>query len=102
MSVNVRITSPGSFSRGKSRKEWGLPGRGPVKCITNMGILEPDENTGEFVLTAIYPGVTFAQVKANVGWALKAKEPLQGVALPTAQEIKLLREKLDPKKLHIK
>ena len=96
------ITSPGSFSQGKSRKAWGMPGRGPVKCITNMGILEPDEKTGEFVLTAIYPGVTFDQVKANVGWALKVQSPLQGVALPTAQEIKLLRDKLDPKKLHIK
>ena len=90
------------MSKGKTRAQWGHPGRGPVKCITNMGILEPDEKTGEFALTAIYPGVSFDQVKANVGWPLQAKEPLQGVALPTAREIKLLREELDPKKLHIK
>jgi glutaconate CoA-transferase subunit B len=96
------ITSPGSFSKGKKRSEWGHPGRGPVKCITNMGILEPDGDSGEMTLTAIYPGVTLEQVRANVGWALKAREPLAGVALPTAHEIKLLREKLDPKKLHIK
>jgi len=96
------ITSPGSFSKGKKRAEWGHPGRGPVKCITNMGILEPDAESGEMVLTAIYPGVTIDQVRANVGWTLKTKDPLAGVALPTAQEIKLLREKLDPKKLHIK
>jgi len=96
------ITSPGSFSKGKTRAQWGHPGRGPVKCITNMGILEPDEKTGELVLTAIYPGVTVDQVRANVGWALKVQDPLQGVALPTAHEIKLLREKLDPKRLHIR
>ncbi|MDD5629464.1 MAG: CoA-transferase subunit beta [Elusimicrobia bacterium] len=96
------ITSPGARSKGKTRAQWGHPGRGPVKCITNMGILEPDDQTGELVLTAIYPGVTVEQVRANVGWALQARSPLQGVALPTAREIKLLREKLDPKRLHIK
>lgn len=96
------ITSPGTFSRGKSRRDWGMPGKGPVKVITNMGILEPDEKTGELVLTALYPGVTLEQVKANVGWPLKAQEPLRSVELPTQHEISLLREKLDPKKLHIK
>jgi len=96
------ITSPGSFSRGKKRSEWGHPGRGPVKCITNMGILEPVGDKGEMVLTAIYPGVTLEQVRANVGWPLQAREPLKPVDLPTAHEIRLLREKLDPKKLHIK
>ncbi|MDD5655948.1 MAG: CoA-transferase subunit beta [Elusimicrobia bacterium] len=96
------ITSPGSYARGKSRAQWGLPGRGPVKCITNMGVLEPEGENGELVLTAIYPGVKIDQVKAAVGWPLQAKEPLGSVDLPTAAEIRLLREKLDPKRLHIK
>jgi glutaconate CoA-transferase subunit B len=77
-------------------------GKRVKKVITNMGILEPDEKTGELVLTSLYPGVTKEQVQDNVGWNLKGRPSLLEVALPHGHEIKLLREKLDPKKLHIK
>jgi glutaconate CoA-transferase subunit B len=66
-----------------------------------MGILEPDE-TGELALTALYPGVSFDQVQENIGWSLKKAPRLADVALPTAKEFDLLRNKLDPKRLHIK
>lgn len=72
------------------------------KVITNMGILEPDPKTGELALTALYPGVTAEQVQENVGWKLASRLPLQTVALPSQNELTLLREKLDPKRLHIK
>ena len=54
------------------------------------------------ILTALHPGVTFEQVRENVGWALKKTDPLKTSPLPSAQEIELLRTKLDPKRLHIK
>ena len=76
-------------------------GKRVKKVITNMGILEPDD-TGELVLTALYPGVTFEKVQENVGWALRKAPRLNEVALPTENEIELLRVKLDPKRLHIK
>jgi glutaconate CoA-transferase subunit B len=95
------ITSPGQRSKGKSRKELGMPGAGPVKVITDKGILEADSETGEMVLTSIYPGVTVDDVKSNVGWALRARERLVEVAPPTPQELHLLRDVLDPKKLYL-
>jgi len=55
------------------------PGQRIKKVITNMGILEPNEKTGELELTALYPGVTVEQVKENVGWKLNVREPLGGV-----------------------
>ncbi len=76
-------------------------GKRVAKIITNMGILEPGDG-GEMTLTALYPGVTFAQIQENVGWPLKQKSPLATVSLPSKQEIDLLRNKLDPKRLHIK
>ncbi len=79
------------------------PGGKVKKVITNMGILERGPETGgELVLTALYPSCTFEQVQANVGWKLKAREPLSSVEPPTEAEVRLLREKLDPKRLHIK
>ncbi len=76
-------------------------GKRVKKVITNMGILEPDE-TGELTLTSSYPNVTFEQIQENVGWKLKRKNVLLPVALPMKHEIDLLRNKLDPKRLHIK
>ena len=96
------ITSPGTRSHGKSRKEWGMPGAGPVKVITDKCILEPNAETGELEVSALYPGATLADVRANVGWALRAREPLGTVAPPSAEDVRLLRERLDPDRLHIR
>jgi glutaconate CoA-transferase subunit B len=76
-------------------------GKRVKNVITNMGILEPDE-TGELTLTSSYPNVTFEQIQENVGWKLKRKNILLPVALPMKHEIDLLRNKLDPKRQHIK
>ncbi len=50
-----------------------MPGAGPVKVITDKGILERDPETGEMVLARLYPGVTVDEVKANVGWPLRVR-----------------------------
>lgn len=95
------LTSPGQRCKGKTRQELGMPGAGPVKVITDKGILESDPESGEMVLTALYPGVTLEDVKANVGWPLQARTELGLVAPPTGEELRLLREVLDPKKLFL-
>ncbi|MFN8652097.1 MAG: CoA-transferase [Gemmatimonadales bacterium] len=94
------LTSPGQRSKGKSRKELGMPGAGPVKVITDKGILERDE-TGEMVLTGLYPDVTVDEVKAGVGWPLKVRDHLDQLTPPSAKELDLLRNVLDPKKLYL-
>jgi glutaconate CoA-transferase subunit B len=78
-----------------------MPGAGPTRIITDKGILESDTGTGEMVLTALYPGVTVDEVKANVGWPLQSRETLGEVAPPGLEELRLLREVLDPKKLYL-
>jgi glutaconate CoA-transferase subunit B len=95
------ITSPGQRCRGKTRKELGMPGAGPIKVITDKGVLEHDPATGEMILTGLYPGVTADEVKAVVGWPLRVRGHLDQLAPPTAEELRLLREVLDPKKLFL-
>lgn len=96
------ITSPGQNCRGIRRKDLGMPGAGPIKIITDKGILEADPGSGEMVLTALYPGVAVEDVRKGVGWELKIREPLGSVLPPSAEEVRLLREKLDPQKLFLK
>jgi glutaconate CoA-transferase subunit B len=96
------LTSPGHRCRGVPRRELGLPGAGPVKVITDKAVLEADPETGELMLTAVYPGVRPDDVQQGVGWRLEMRTTLLTVPPPTARELQLLREVLDPQRLFLK
>jgi glutaconate CoA-transferase subunit B len=96
------ITSPGHRARGGTRRELGMPGAGPLKVITDKGILEPDPESGELVLTAVYPSVSVDEVRARVGWPLRARDTLGRVEPPDATALHLLRDVLDPHQLYLK
>jgi len=96
------ITSPGHRSHGRTRQELGMPGAGPVRVVTDKGVLEADPETGELVLAALYPGVTTAEVRAAVGWPLRCRATLAPVAPPDPGELQLLRDVLDPRRLYLK
>ncbi len=96
------VTSPGHRCRGRSRDELGLPGAGPVKVITDLAVLAPvavddgEAAAGELVLAALYPGRTADEVCERVGWPLRSASRVVTVAPPSAEELALLREELDP------
>jgi glutaconate CoA-transferase, subunit B len=96
------VTSPGHRYRGARRSQQASPGAGPVMVITDMGILEPDAESGELVLAALYPGVTAGMVAKGIAWPLKSRASLRDVPPPTPQELDLLRHRLDPHKLFLK
>ncbi len=96
------VTSPGHRYAGRTRRELGMPGAGPVKVITDKAVLEGDEVSGEMVLAGLYPGVSVDEVQSGVGWPLARRERLEAVAPPTATELRVLRNVLDPKGLFLK
>src|SRR5512136_24228 len=65
------LTSAGFLSGRIEREAAHLRGGGPQAVVTDVGIMEPGES-GELVLTALHPGCTVEQAKANTGWELKA------------------------------
>jgi glutaconate CoA-transferase, subunit B len=95
------ITSPGHRSKGRTRRELGMPGAGPVKVVTDKAVLEADES-GEMILAAVYPGVGEQEVRGGVGWPLRARPDLVTAAPPTDRELHLLRDVLDPQRLFLK
>ena len=96
------ITSPGHRSHGRTRRELGMPGAGPVRVITDRGILDTDPaRDGELVLTALYPGVSVDEVRASVGWPLVARESLDQVEPPTEEVLRVLRQELDPERRYV-
>jgi glutaconate CoA-transferase subunit B len=94
-------TSAGFLSGRSEREAAGLRGGGPLAVVTDIGILEPDEN-GELVLTALHPGRTSEEAIANTGWELKVSANLRFTAPPTAEELLILREDLDPQGIYLK
>jgi glutaconate CoA-transferase subunit B len=90
------VTSPGHLSGGDSRARLGLPGGGPELMITDKGILNFDNPEREMQLSALYPGVAVNDVQAEVGWPLKLREKIEEVTAPSLEELRLIREELDP------
>jgi len=90
------LTSPGHLTGGDSRAQLGLPGGGPELVITDKAILNFANPQREMQLSALYPGVTGKDVQAEVGWPLRVAEPIQEADVPTNEELRLIREELDP------
>jgi glutaconate CoA-transferase subunit B len=81
-------TSGGHFA-GRARS--GARGRGPSVIVTDVGILKPRAETGEFTLSAIYPGIPADEARAAIGWPLTVLPELETCAAPTAPELAELR-----------
>ncbi|HBX68235.1 MAG TPA: 3-oxoadipate--succinyl-CoA transferase subunit B [Chloroflexi bacterium] len=94
-------TSAGFLSGRAEREAAGLRGAGPQAVVTDLGIMEPDE-TGELVLTALHPEKTAEQARENTGWDLRVAAQLSTTEAPTGEELRILREELDPERIHLK
>ncbi len=92
------VTSVGYGDGPGARERLGLPGRGPVKVITDLGVLEPDPQTCELTMTTLHEGVELEQAKEATGWDLKVAESIERTPPPTAEELSALRDLLDTQK----
>jgi glutaconate CoA-transferase, subunit B len=89
-----RVDFVTSFGHGRGpgeRARLGLRGAGPTQVITDLGVLRPDPETVELVLTQVHPGVTVDQVRAATGWELRVAADLTQTPEPTAAELAALR-----------
>jgi glutaconate CoA-transferase subunit B len=86
------VTSVG-YGRGPDdRRRLGLPGAGPVKVITDLGVLEPAPDTRELMLTQLSPGRTVQQAREATGWDLRVAEEPVAQQPPTDTELAVLRQ----------
>jgi glutaconate CoA-transferase subunit B len=95
------MTSAGFMSGRSDRQKAGLRGGGMLAVVTDIGMMEPDEN-GEMILTALHPGRTVEQARENTGWDLKVAPQIKTTELVTENELRILREELDPTGLYLK
>lgn len=96
------VTSPGHRINGQGRRELGMPGAGPTTVVTDKAILQADPESGELMLSALYPGEDIAQVTDRIGWPLQSRNHLALVHPPTDEDLHLLRDVLDPNGIYLK
>lgn len=69
-------------------------GAGPQYLVSDLG--QFDFAAGRMRLTHLHPGVTLERVRAKTGFELEISEPLAQTEPPSEQELRLLREEIDP------
>lgn len=86
------FTSFGHGDGGDHRRRLGITTQGPVLLVTDLAVWTPDPATKEFVVTALHPGVTRAQVEETCGWAVRYADDVRETPPPTALELSTLRD----------
>jgi acyl CoA:acetate/3-ketoacid CoA transferase beta subunit len=96
----AHVTSPG-FRGGQSRAALALRGGGPHRVITDMAVLGFHPETREAMLLSLHPGIRMDQVIENTGFPLRLPERILETPLPTPEELRLLREEIDPRRVYL-
>jgi glutaconate CoA-transferase subunit B len=94
------LTSPG-FVGGKAREELSLRGGGPHRIITDKAVMGFDRESHSAALLSLHEDVSLEDVLANTGFPLQVPDNLPRTPLPTPEELRLLREEIDPKGVYL-
>jgi len=95
-------TSPGHSGDPAHDAARGWHGTGPTSVVTDLGTYGFDDATGEMTLITLHPGMTLDDVRANMGWEPKVSPDLGETPAPTPEELRLIREELDPRGVYAK
>jgi glutaconate CoA-transferase subunit B len=53
-------------------------------------------------LTEIHPGVSIDTIKENIGWEVKISDRLETTMTPSEEEMRIIREDLDPDRIYLR
>lgn len=96
------ITTPGYLTGPGAREAAGLPaGTGPVNVVSTLGLMDYEPATCRMRLVATHPGVSVDEVIANTGFEILFTDPVGMNSPPGDEELRILREEIDPNGLYI-
>ncbi|MCS6817392.1 MAG: hypothetical protein N0A16_00235 [Blastocatellia bacterium] len=85
----------GYLEGGDSRERLGLK-NGPQLVITNLCVMDFEPESKHMRLKSLHPGVTAEEVQVQTGFTLIIPKDVPQTEPPTVEEIRLLREVIDP------
>jgi glutaconate CoA-transferase, subunit B len=91
-------TSPGSPASARVTDvspATRRPGLGPTVVVTDLAVYRFDDD-GEMTVESLHPGVTVDDVRAAMAWEPRWAATVGETAAPSAQELGLIRDALDP------
>ncbi len=69
---------------------------GPVRIVTPLAVLAKHADAEPFAVESVHRGVAVDEVVANTGFALTVPAHVPVTPEPTAEQLRLLRERIDP------
>ena len=92
------LTSIGWYQGGDSRRKLGFKRGGPMAVVTNLGVMRFDDETRKMYVSAYYPGVIPQDIIDNTGFSIDVSRAFES-ELPTKDELRILRQEVDPQRL---
>ena len=97
------ITSPGYIDGPDGRKNAGLSVPYPdIFVITDLTVMAIDKSVGRLRVEKLMPGITLDEVRVKTGFVPGEAAEIVAVDPPTEEELRLLREEVDPEGMYLK
>ncbi len=91
-----KVDFKSGVGHGEERKSGMVKYGAPVKVLTNLCIMDFEEETGHMRLKSVHAGVTVDDVKENTGFDLIIPDNVPETPPPTDDEMRYIREIIDP------
>jgi glutaconate CoA-transferase subunit B len=96
------LTTPGYLTGPDSREQAGLPpDTGPYRVVSNLGLMGYDEKSKRMMLLKTNPGISPEQIVQNTEFEMLVADKVGVNEPPSSEELKILRDDVDPDKLYI-
>jgi len=92
---HVDVVTGIGYDRAEALGEAGRFHRIP-RVVTNLGVFDFETPQRTMRLQSVHPGVTVDEIAAATGFELDVPDDVGDTRLPTAEELRLIREVLDP------
>ena len=93
------LTTPGYLTGPGSREAAGLaPGAGPHRVITDLAIMGYGSEMCRMQVLSLHPGVSLGRVQESTGFRLEVADALKQTEPPSATELEILRNEVDPRR----
>jgi acyl CoA:acetate/3-ketoacid CoA transferase beta subunit len=92
----VDVVSGVGYDRARALGERASRFHEIRRVVSNLGVFDFATPDRSMRLASVHPGVTVAQVIAGTGFALIVPSVVPETRAPTAEELRLLREVIDP------
>jgi glutaconate CoA-transferase subunit B len=96
------ITSPGFLDGPGGRERVGLNPQFEVAVVTDLGIMENDPATCALRITGLMPQVIVEEMLRQTGFRPEVAPELPVVPPPRPDDLRLLRQDLDPEGVYLK